>query len=260
MYMACNGDQPMFYMQLYNLLMEFSTDNILIRGDLNVVFNPDLDNVGGDKILSHAAEALHSLIDEFDFTDIHRLFHPYTKLFTWRHWKPVLIFTRLDYFLTSSNLTKLATKSKILLTFSSDNSPIWLGFHLDTNKRGPGFWKFNLSFLTHKDFKELLTNIITTLKKEFEHCDQHTIWDMIKLHIHNITIPYTKNLYQSKHLKTEVLEHKLHYFKNLQPTSMFNADYISTQTTQLKTELQEIWTQKTYGAMIHSKATWYNVE
>ena len=80
--------------------MKFSTDNILIGGDLNVVLNPDLDKVGGDKTLSHAAEALHSLMDKFGFTDIHRHFHPYTKLFTWRCWKPVPIFTRLDYFLT----------------------------------------------------------------------------------------------------------------------------------------------------------------
>ena len=46
-----NGDQLMFYIQLYNLLLEFSTDNILIGGELNVVLNPDLDKVGGDKIL-----------------------------------------------------------------------------------------------------------------------------------------------------------------------------------------------------------------
>ena len=77
-----NGDQPMFYIQLYNLLMEFSTDNILIGGVLNVVLNSDLDKVGGDKTLSHAAETLYSLMDEFNFTDIHRHFHPYTMLFT----------------------------------------------------------------------------------------------------------------------------------------------------------------------------------
>ena len=64
--------------------MEFSRDNILIRGDLNVVINPDLDKVGGDKTLSHAADTLYSLMDEFDFTDIQRHFHPYTKSFTWR--------------------------------------------------------------------------------------------------------------------------------------------------------------------------------
>ena len=51
---------------------------------------------------------------------------------------------------------------------------------------------------------------------------------MIKLHIHNVTIPYAKNLYWSEHLKTEVLECKLCYIEDLQPTSMFNADYIST--------------------------------
>ena len=82
-----SGDQPVLYIQLYNLLMEFSTDNILIGGDLNVVINPDLDKVGGDKTLSHAAETLCSLMDEFDFTYIHRHFNPYAKLFTWRHWK-----------------------------------------------------------------------------------------------------------------------------------------------------------------------------
>ena len=170
--------------------MEFSKDNILVGGDLNVVLNPDLYKVGGDKILSPAAEALHSLMDEFDFTDIHRHFHPCTKVFTWRCWKPVPVFTRLDYFLTSLNLTELATKSKILPTFSSDHSSIWLEFQLDTTKRGPGVWRFNLSLLSHKDFRELLTNTITTIKKEYEHCHPHTIWDMIKLHICNVMIPY----------------------------------------------------------------------
>ena len=40
---------------------------------------------------------------------------------------------------------------------------------------------------------------------------------------------------------------------------MFISDYITTQITQLKTALQEIWIQKTNGAMMHSKATWYDV-
>ena len=82
---------------------------------------------------------------------------------------------------------------------------------------------------------------------------------MIKLHIQNDTIPYAKNLYWNECLKMEVLEHKLCYFENVQPTSMFNADYISTKITQLTTELQKISTEKTNGAMIHSKATWYDV-
>ena len=172
-----------------------------------MVLNPDLDKVGGEKTLSHVAETLHSLMDEFNFTDIHRHFQPYIKLFIWRHWKPVPIFPRLDYFLTSLNLTKLATKSKILPTFSSDHSPIWLEFQLDTNKTGPGLWRFNLSLLTHKEFRELLTNTVTTIKKGYEHCDPHTIWDMIKLHIHNVMIPYAKNLYWNELLKMEVLDH-----------------------------------------------------
>ena len=169
-----NGDQLTFYIQLYSLLLEFSTDNILIGGDLNVVLNPDLDKVGGDKILSHAVEALHSLMDELDFKDIHKHFHPYKKLFTWRYWKPVLIFIRLDYFLTSLNLTKLAMKSKILPTFSSDHSPIWLEFQLDTTERGPGLWRFNISFLTHKDFRELLTNTKLPLSRKNINTVTHT--------------------------------------------------------------------------------------
>ena len=40
---------------------------------------------------------------------------------------------------------------------------------------------------------------------------------------------------------------------------MFNSDYITTQITQLKTALQEIWTQNTNGTMICSKAPWYDV-
>ena len=40
---------------------------------------------------------------------------------------------------------------------------------------------------------------------------------------------------------------------------MFNSDFITTWINQLKTALQEIWTQNINGTMIHSKATWYDV-
>ena len=60
---------------------------------------------------------------------------------------------------------------------------------------------------------------------------------MIELHMHNVTIPYAKNLHQNECLKMDILEHKLQYFENLQWTPMFNSDYITTQITQLKTVL-----------------------
>ena len=69
----------------------------MIGGDLNVVLHPDLDKVGGDKILSHAAGALHFLMDKFDFTDICRHFHPYTELFTWGCCKPVSVLIFLPH-------------------------------------------------------------------------------------------------------------------------------------------------------------------
>ena len=67
------------------------------------------------------------------------------------------------------------------------------------------------------------------------------------------------NLHQSEHLRDGGSGVSIMIFENLQLTPMFISDYIITQIIQLKTALQEIWTQKTNGTMICSKATWHDV-
>ena len=92
--------------------------------------------------------------NDFDLVDIWRLRNPETKRFTWRQKNP-FIQRRLDYWLISDFCQD---KADIIPSINSDHSAIILYFNsIDSQKRGPSFWKFNASLLDDVNFVTLIT-------------------------------------------------------------------------------------------------------
>ena len=84
---------------------------------------------------------------EWDLIDVWRIFNPELKRYHWRRRKPE-IKCRLDYFLTSSSIVNKTEKACIFYPgFWTNHSLITLSIQLHTEKRGPGFWKLNVSLL-----------------------------------------------------------------------------------------------------------------
>ena len=66
-------------------------------------------------------------------------------------------------------------------------------------KRGPGFWKFNNSLLTDKDYTELISqNIPEFVSKYREVTDKGLLWEMIKMEIRAATILFSKRKARQK--------------------------------------------------------------
>ena len=78
-----DGEQKAFYNQLNAIFKKYNfnySDNIILGGDFNVVFNPKLDKKGGsDKIKSDLISIIDNIICKLDLQDVWRVKHPDKK-------------------------------------------------------------------------------------------------------------------------------------------------------------------------------------
>ena len=70
--------------------------NIVIGGDFNVIFDPDLDGNGGNPKRKESVKCIDNICLANDLIDIRRIRNPNLKRFTWRQKTPV-IQRRLDF-------------------------------------------------------------------------------------------------------------------------------------------------------------------
>ena len=89
---------------MYNLLRNvhegfyYSDKRIILRGDLNVTMDPDLDCSGGNPVLKDSVKCVEDILMNYDLVDVDiwRTRNPDRKKFTWRQKSPI-IQRRLDY-------------------------------------------------------------------------------------------------------------------------------------------------------------------
>ena len=124
--------------------------------------------------------------------DIWRNLNPETIRFTSRN-KSLKIQCRLDLFLISKDLGDLAISCKILNAPDTDHSAIFL--HLKSAElkqdKGPGFWKFNNSFLEDSRYVNKPRENIYEYKEKCTNVEDLGLkWDLIKMEIRGFTIKY----------------------------------------------------------------------
>ena len=106
-------------------------------------------------------EEMDEFTNTFELVDIWRQMHPNIPGFTW-HNASCKIKCRLDYFFPSKNILHLITDCQVVSNIFSDHSALQLSLTSEEKetKRGPGFWKFNNSLPTDKDYTEHITKSI----------------------------------------------------------------------------------------------------
>jgi len=85
--------------------------------------------------------------------------------------------------------------AKIIPNVFSDHSALGLCLSPEAkqDQRGPGFWKFNNSLLTDKEYTKLISkNIPEFAPKYHEVTDKELLWEMIKMEIRATTILFSK--------------------------------------------------------------------
>lgn len=101
---APNDDEPDFFSEIFEHLLDFRCDGVIIGGDFNLVLDLNTDKKGGrSKTLSNSVKTLQSFITELALVDNWRVLNLEMSRYTWRRKNPE-IHCRLDFFLVSQSM------------------------------------------------------------------------------------------------------------------------------------------------------------
>lgn len=242
--------------EIIGILNNYSDEKIILGGDFNVALNPKLERLGGRIDPNESKKfrvELKAMLISLDLEDIFRNNFPEDKIFTW-HNKTKGISTRLDYWFISDKLLNRINKCEVNPGLFTDHDLVQflLQSKEPSEQRGPGYWKFNVSFLSNSDYVSKVKNIIpTSFDAVKNYADKGLVWDFIKMQIRKISIEFSKKYSMDQRYLENNINAQL---KTLQQ-EYNNAGGIERleEMNQLKKQLEGFHTMKTNGAIIRSK-------
>ena len=249
-----NVDDARFFYNILHELANFECESIIWGGDFNCVFDVNKDKKGGRQTThSNSVNCINEIKDEYNLVDIWRLKNPELSMYTW-HSKNV--FCRLDFFLISCDLVAQVDKCEISPGFKTDHSAIYISVTPVKEVRGRGFWKFNTSLLHDENYVELIRNCIQENKDLYHNTlDPNTFWDFLKCQMRSVTIKYSIERAKQRRIYENTLIDKLSTLENDYTRNPSDSLLVIIQSC--RDELDLLYEQKTYGAIIRSRANWF---
>ena len=201
---APNQDTPEFYSSTFKAIESFTSDYVLVRGDLNLAIDPIIDRRGTTNN-NKSAMWLRTHMANIGLIDIWISLKEDQPGYTWRKMSPKPTFSRLDYFLISEAGLQFIKNIQLQYGFKTDHSIVQIIFNPNTSQKGPGYWKFNNTLLRNIDY---VNGINTLIEIELENSKDRTPkeqWELLKLAIRGSTIQFALRKKKSDNNKQMVL-------------------------------------------------------
>ncbi|KAJ8030403.1 hypothetical protein HOLleu_26824 [Holothuria leucospilota] len=224
-------------------------------GDFNFVFDLNLDKMGGQQRTNFRARGdCLRLMATYNLVDIWRERHPMTKSFTWSSNILLGLHCRLDLFLISHHLSHVVNNLSQPLAIQSDHSMIFISCEMSSEKRGPGYWKLNNSFLNDSNYIDLITKLIVDTSEIQNVEDPSSLWEFLKFKIRKVSINYSKCKAGERRSRENSLTEKIAILER----NLFNLEFPETraQLLEARNELLLYYDQKLQGTIIRSRARW----
>ena len=199
-----NNDDPTFFEELEEKIINFDNSTVIIGGDWNVVQNFGKDTLNCVKLNNPGAnEKVLETKETLNLVDIWRDRNPGERKYTWRGRNSKM--SRLDYFLVSEDIAEITCNTSIKPGYRTDHSLISIEISLINQQKGRGTWKFNNSLLQDRDYvnivKQSISETVEQYSQQINHqdinpyeiefsIDDQLFFEMIKLNIRAKTIPY----------------------------------------------------------------------
>ena len=228
---------------------------IIMSGDLNFIYDRNLDATGGNPTMKLRSLAkITKICEEYDLCDIFRIRHPTHKRFTFRTINGN-IHRRLDHFLISNIIQESVKSVSVLPSVRSDHSPILLIFkNFDQFTKGPGLWKFNNSLLQNEEFCIQLNENIDKVIEDFEDIADHQLkWELLKFKIRCFAIKFSKKLAKEKRKRKLTLENVIKDYEAKGAGSV----HLRNKYLEAKNDLEFILENEARGSIIRSKCLSY---
>lgn len=245
----------MFFTSISNVLNNFQGDTIICGGDLNFVFNLDLDKIGGNKRTNFKArEKCLALMDSHNLIDIWRERNPFVKNYTWSSNVTPGIHCRLDYFLISRPESYAVTDNVFSPGIQSDHSFICLSISTQLVSRGPGYWKLNNSLLHDQIYIDLINELIRNgLEKDTDQGPTRR-WEMLKFNIRKTSMTFSKDRAKERRAKEHDLINKIAELE--QQLYLEESANVRSRFKEAHNELMLLYDYKLRGTIIRSRARW----
>ena len=191
------------------LITNVDTANLIVGGDWNVTLEA-VDKKGGSqwKPTSYRNQLI-SMMKEFSLIDVYRNLNPNKLCFTYES-KALKLSSRIDFFLVSQPLANRVSHLDTLVSIAPDHKAIRVQLQLENDNRGPGLWKFNNSLLEDEIYVKLITDSYAVIQNKYSGIeDKRLKWELIKMEIRGITIPFSKNKAKQLHQKERDIQNRL---------------------------------------------------
>ena len=182
-----------FFEKLYNLCIKHcdNLNNVVIGGDLNICRNLS-DRYPKTNKKDKSIASFNNLLTKCKLIDLWQSQHGDSPGYTYFD-KKNQSYSRLDYILVPEHfcckLNEISICDPVKQTQVIDHSAIQVSFSLNTDKRGPGYWKINNSILSDEEYKNGVCKIIKDTKEVYKDLASHQLlWEIMKVNIKEYTI------------------------------------------------------------------------
>ena len=241
------------------LMSNTDTERLIVGGDWNITLQ-SIDKKGGTSWKSTTArEKLLTMMNEFALVDIFRERNQHKKSYTYES-KALKLSSRIDFFLVARHLTKWVERVETKVSNAPDHRAVRLTLLIAQVSRGPGMWKFNNSLLEDEKYTDLIRENYIVISERYASLeDKRLKWELIKMELRGLTIPYAKRKARKGREKETKIQKRMEELDNLisnpantnHITCQLKAEYIT-----LKEDLCLIYENKAKGAIIRSKTKW----
>ena len=128
-YAPSSGDNPEFFNNVFQQILQMDNEDIIIGGDWNVALNPIIDTNQPSKVYrQRSREQIIKFMSEHDMIDIYRCIHPEVRKYSWQRFNSTQ--SRIDYFLISEDLGLSIHGADITPGYRSDHSMLSVSIKL----------------------------------------------------------------------------------------------------------------------------------
>lgn len=189
---APNWDNATFFSNLFSLLPEMNSHQLILGGDLNCVLNTTLDRSRATPgTLSKSAETINAFLQAYGVIDTWRYRNPAARqysFFSAAHQS----YSRIDYFLLDKKLLPLLRSSEYESIIISDHSPVTMALCFPNNEPSQRTWHF----LADEDFVSFISAQIdffleTNQQSDTSHCN---LWETMKAYLRGQIISYNSGI------------------------------------------------------------------
>ena len=171
--------------------------------------------------------------------------------------KNPLIQRRLDFWLISDSCQDKVEETDIKTAIRTDHSAITISFNsIESQKHGPSYWKFNASLIEDEIYVTLMNQKIPEWIADFEDVnDKRLPWDLVKYQVRQFSMKYCKEMARQREADLSTIETELKNCNDACATdlSVSNVEILE----ELKMKYNSHYNYLSKGAIIRSRATWY---